>query len=185
MAQSLRTHKHLAYENQIIFITTKTFNDHKLFTNGAFCLILQDELFFYSDQYNVELLAYVIMPNHLHCLIWPQGKKTFSDYVQGIKSHSAKIILEHFNRREPSLPPVHAAARAAAYEMKRIKDPGHKRNLRHKIWQPGMFPYLINRPTTLQRKLEYIMNNPVEAGLVKSPLDYPWLYVNSNIYRIA
>ena len=178
-------HEQFTHENKIVFVTTDIDERHQLFTNDAFCMILRDELFFYAKQYNVDLLAFVIMPEHLHCLIWPQGNKTFSDYMRGVKSHSAKLIIEHLHRREPPLPPGDtAAAKAAAYVSKKIEDPYHKRGLKHKIWQPSFFPYLISDTTKLEEKFEYIRNNPVKAGLVEKPEDYQWLYVNSKIYEI-
>ncbi|MFH1142337.1 MAG: hypothetical protein V1695_01340, partial [Candidatus Uhrbacteria bacterium] len=79
MAKAPRMHEQFAHENKVVFLTTDVDERHQLFTNDAFCLILWDELFFYSKQYDVDLLAFVIMPEHLHCLIWPQGEKTFSD----------------------------------------------------------------------------------------------------------
>ncbi|MBU0531527.1 transposase [Patescibacteria group bacterium] len=157
-----------------------------MFTNDAFCLILWDELFYYAGEYNVDLLAFVIMPEHLHCLIWPQGEKIFSDYIRGVKSHLAKLILEHLNRRGPLTSPSARPGQGTRpmkgegnkYPTRRISDQTDR------IWQPGLFPYLIGDTNKLEEKLEYIKNNPVEAGLVEKPEDYQWLYVNPKIFEI-
>lgn len=64
------------------------------------------------------------------------------------------------------------------YPTRRISDQTDR------IWQPGLFPYLIGDTNKLEEKLEYIKNNPVEAGLVEKPEDYQWLYVNPKIFEI-
>ena len=181
MTKAVRLHETWNDENMIHFVTTKTHQEHNLFTNNTFCLTLWDEMFFYADLYNVDLLAFVIMPNHLHCLIWPQGEKTFSDYTQGVKGYSAKEIINQLPldyERQQLLPPI-------ADVSKKIIDPGHVHGLKDQIWQPSFFDYLIWSTHKLEEKLWYIKNNPVQAGLVKQPKNYDWLYVNPKIYEIV
>ena len=43
-----------------------------------------------------------------------------------------------------------------------------------KLWQGGLFDQGIPDETTLIRMSEYILNNPVRAGLVKCTEDWPW-----------
>jgi len=137
MALAPRMHQYFHHEINPVFITTNVEDCFKLFDNEVFCQIIWDEMFFYAEKYQVEVLAFVIMPEHLHCIVWPQGEKTFSDYMQGVKGFSAKLFLEHLDRRQQLLPPIDD-------EMKRATDPSHERGLTERIWQPGFFSYIIN-----------------------------------------
>lgn len=47
-----------------------------------------------------------------------------------------------------------------------------------KIWQKGFYDECILDALTLIKKLEYIHNNPMKAGLVNSPEEYPYSSYN-------
>jgi REP element-mobilizing transposase RayT len=44
------------------------------------------------------------------------------------------------------------------------------------VWQAESFDHILRSHEDLNSKLMYIFDNPVRAGLVKSPRDYPWLW---------
>jgi putative transposase len=48
------------------------------------------------------------------------------------------------------------------------------RNVRGPLWQPRYFDFIARRVGDFWNKVEYIHNNPVEAGLAKRPEDWPW-----------
>lgn len=184
-------HDQWKHEAAVHFITTTTRDRREIFRNPVACRLLRDELFFYAKQYDVNLLACVIMPNHVHALIFPNGTKTFSDYVRGVKGHFARMytaaqrrgagtppITEETNRPvrgdtdapNPTATDIHAtviggvpAPRPAVVEI---------------VWQESFFDYLIFSRQKLQEKIDYIIQNPVEEGLAAHPMDYPWLFVD-------
>lgn len=70
-----------------------------IFKSRELCLILVDNLKFYRNRMQFELYGYVIMPDHFHALIRPQGSTTISDIMRSIKSYSSKQIAEARGRR--------------------------------------------------------------------------------------
>lgn len=42
------------------------------------------------------------------------------------------------------------------------------------LWQSGYFDHLIRSEESLDEKCQYVLENPVRAGLVTSPEDYAW-----------
>ena len=102
--------------NHIHFITTKTYENKCYFKNEKCCLILLEELNFYRQKLGFKILGYVIMPDHLHCLIfWEVDKNpklTISKIVQSFKSHCAKEILYYLEtgRRNLSFSPYSTSA---------------------------------------------------------------------------
>ena len=47
------------------------------------------------------------------------------------------------------------------------------------VWEEESFDHVLRSDESLKEKCQYIRQNPVEAGLVKVPEDYRWLWVES------
>jgi putative transposase len=45
-------------------------------------------------------------------------------------------------------------------------------------WQTGFFDHRLRTKESFAEKAAYIRNNPVRAGLVKQPKDWPWILEN-------
>jgi putative transposase len=89
-----------------------------------------------------DLLAFVVMANHVHLLITP--RVPVARITKGIKGGSA--------RRANSI-----LGRVGA-----------------RFWQEESFDHWIRNASERERIHSYIEHNPVVAGLVKSPADWPW-----------
>ena len=64
--------------------------------------------------------------------------------------------------------------------MQRIKSVSAHRIGRGTLWQREYFDHILRSDEDVQRKAEYISENPVRAGLVQSPEDYLWTW---NVWR--
>ncbi len=53
----------------------------------------------YFDKERYKLIAWVIMPNHIHILLKPKADNSLSDIVHSIKSFTAQKANEMLNRR--------------------------------------------------------------------------------------
>jgi hypothetical protein len=42
------------------------------------------------------------------------------------------------------------------------------------FWQPGFFDHLLRRDESYSEKWDYVWRNPVRAGLVAKPEDWPY-----------
>jgi len=51
----------------------------------------------------------------------------------------------------------------------------HRRRCRERLWQDGYFDRVLRDLDDARGYARYIINNPVRAGLVASPLDHPFL----------
>jgi hypothetical protein len=49
-------------------------------------------------------------------------------------------------------------------------------NRRGKVWQEKSFDRALRKEEQFTAKLYYMLENPVRAGLVSNPLDYPWIW---------
>ena len=116
------------------------------------------ESFHWGDQKKYNLIAYTIMPNHIHVVLLPFTKPEKS--VQ--KPYTVANIMESFKK---------FTARKANEIL----------NRNGQFWQHESFDRLVRNHKELLRIVKYIKLNPVKAGLVQNADDYPWTYVNYDL----
>jgi putative transposase len=98
--------------------------------------------------------GFVIMPDHVHGLIWFPEENQISLAMNKWKELSSSKI-------------------AAAYEQQfRSYWGGLKGDTT--VWQARYYGFNIYSGAKLREKLTYMHNNPVRAGLVKDPCDWQW-----------
>ncbi|MFA5044283.1 MAG: transposase, partial [Kiritimatiellia bacterium] len=63
--------------------------------------------------------------------------------------------------------------------VKRLKGrysvPWRKFGDKQPLWQPGFFDHCIRSAESFKDKCDYVLQNPVRAGLVMNASEYPWL----------
>jgi len=99
------------------------------------------------DRLRYRLIAWCIMPNHVHVLIDP--KEALGKIVQSWKSYTGRWAL----KRNAELG---------------LGVPGEK------LWMRDYWDRYIRDETHYMQAVDYIEKNPVKAGLCKSPEDWPW-----------
>ena len=96
-----------------------------------------------------DLLAVVVMPDHVHIALIPSmttdGSVPIASIMQAIKGTSSHRI---------------------------------NRELGHQgmVWQQETFDRALRKEEHMDEKLIYMLENPVRAGLAENPLDYRWLW---------
>ena len=103
-------------------------------------------LHFQGERY--ELLAWCIMPNHVHVLLEPRFP--LAKIVQGWKSVTARWALAHNDAMGLGIP-----------------DPRH-------LWMREYWDRYIRDDNHLKAVIDYIHHNPVKAGLCGEPAEWPW-----------
>lgn len=107
--------------------------------------------------------AYVIMPEHVHLLIWPTNPTyNVSDILTSIKQSVSKRALLYVNRTAPSF-------------LTRMEDRQPNGNTHYRFWQRGGgYDRNIVEPSVAFHEIEYTHHNPVRRGLCSSPEDWYW-----------
>ena len=79
--------------------------------------------------------------------------------------------------------PDHAHFIATPYDETRlpemiqfIKSVSARRVKQRHLWQPGYFDRIVREEEDLRARAEYVVANPVRAGLVERVEDYPWIW---------
>ena len=109
--------------------------------------MVQDSLLNFDSQ-RYRLLAWVVMPNHVHVLFQPIHGWTVAKIVASWKKFTARKICEY--RRN-------GAAGGG-----------------HPVWHREYWDRYIRDQNHLVQAIEYIHLNPVKAGLVATPETWRW-----------
>jgi putative transposase len=105
------------------------------------------------------ILAYVIMPDHLH--IMADGARKSSDtlrFINGITSHRVIGYLEENNYLT---------------SLAKLRDTKKARRHEHSLWDGHSNVLLVTSERVFMQRVKYIQN-PARAGLVACPEDYRW-----------
>jgi len=99
-------------------------------------------------------IGFVIMPDHVHTLVWFPRPGRLSDFMQVWKQRSSVQIhrvletqLQHCGKSIPADEPV---------------------------WQARYYAFNAFSEERLHEKLTYMHQNPVRAGLAVRAVDWPW-----------
>lgn len=112
--------------------------------------IVQNALLrFDGDRYRV--IAWVVMPNHVHTLFQTVKGWRVSAVVGSWKTFTANAIGRTVRQPDASMPHV---------------------------WHPEYWDRFIRGANHFADALAYIHDNPVKAGLVSRPEDWPWSSAN-------
>lgn len=150
-------------EGHIYYITTVIYNRLRIFARPSFVIPLLDSLNFYRYTQGFKLLGYVIMPDHIHFIIWPSAKMDIGNLMRSFKEFTAKRIIQL------------AEVEGIADWVKAFRQAGAEtRRSKNKVWQDSYWDENVFTEDFLKQKLHYMHLNPVRAGLVSQPEDYPY-----------
>lgn len=126
----------------------------------------------YFDARRYDLVAYVVMPNHVHVLIKTHEGFPLSGVVHSWKSFTAHEINKHLKGLEICGRDAHGPG------DKHVKG-GPDTN----VWQNDYFDRFIRDERHFVQAIAYIHENPVKAGLCRHASEWPWSSANENRER--
>jgi len=111
---------------------------------------------------DLELWAYVIMPEHVHVLLLPRREDyQIAHILKAIKQPVAQRAIRWLRKYSP-------------HWLDRLKVNTSRRD-EYRFWQQGGgYDRNIHNPKTAWASLHYIRHNPVRRALVTNPQDWPW-----------
>jgi len=153
----------------LYFLTSSIIEFIPVFTIKKHCQIITDSFEYCRNNKEVEVVAYVIIPNHFQVLIYSEGLST---KMRSIKRHTTKQII--------ILAKNHQKAWLLNQFQYYKKD--YKTNISHQVWKEGSHPQLMQNLDMVEQNINYIHHNPFRNGLVQKPKD--WVYSSANNYAI-
>jgi REP element-mobilizing transposase RayT len=107
----------------------------------------------HPTQARVHLHAVVVMPDHVHLLLLP--------------------LRDQDGWPFPLVDILQCMKSATAHRINKLLHTSGP------VWEEESFDHILRSDESLKEKCQYIWQNPVKAGLVARPEDYPWLWIKS------
>ena len=151
--------------DHLYFITTSAVEHAHVFRRPVIKRILVDSLNTARILKQIELYAFVVMPNHIHLIAKCMGEHTAADIVREFKKATANLVLRQYENE--------SNRRVLAFFRSAVK-PGQEQL--HVVWENEYQAKNIYSPAFLREKLDYIHNNPCQPHweLAKQPEAYIW-----------
>jgi len=146
------------------FVTFTVVDWVDIFTRKRYKDIVVDSLQYCQQEKGMVIYGYVIMSNHIHCIL-QSTTEDLSGLIRDFKKHTAKRILESI-RNEPESRRQWMLRQFVAAAKK------HSRNKTYQFWKYGNHPKEVHSEKFLWSKLDYIHMNPVRAGIVVKASEY-------------
>ena len=150
------------------FFTVVTYKRQPFLTSEQARITLRNAINFTRRDLPFTIDAWVILPDHLHC-IWtlPEGDSNFSKRWGIIKANFSKQISPRLIKKQ------------ALSESR-------KKHRKSAIWQRRFWEHTIKDRTDYHVHMDYIHHNPVNHGLVQQVQKWPWStfhrYVKQGVY---
>jgi len=112
--------------------------------------VLADEI----NKHRGTCCGFVVMPDHVHAIVWFAEAGRLSRFMQVWKSRASRQ-LKRFVRGQ-------------------LGESSKSFDVRRPFWQPKYYPFNLYTENKAREKLNYIHLNPVRAGLVEQACDWRW-----------
>ncbi len=155
-----RTHRvRVEHTNHLRFLTFSCFQRLALFKNDAIKDAFVDHLGAAREKHRFHLIAWVVMPEHVHLLLWPRlPEAPVSAILRTLKQRFAQQVIARWRTlRAPIFPRIIDSGGVPRFWL---RGGGHDRN----VWSDE----------EIAEKIAYIHRNPVTRGLVRSPEEWKW-----------
>ena len=103
---------------------------------------------------SARCVGFVVMPDHVHAIVWFPERGQLSRFVHGWKRRSSYNVRAWYRAGD-------------AQYFDRV-------GLGNRFWQPKYYAFEIFTRAKLEEKLTYMHGNPMRAGLVSRCVDWPW-----------
>jgi len=162
-----RGRKETDKQGNIYFVTTTIVSFARILTlNECFPQTIIDSLKYLVREHRAFLIAYVVMPSHIHFIVeMPEGE-SISDFMRDFKKYTSKEIYRLV---------VANGHEELAQRFRENSDTGGI-----KVWMDRFDSKIIETEKFLLQKINYIHDNPVRAGLADEVTD--WLYSSARDY---
>jgi len=166
--------------NEIYYLTFTILDWQHVFTSNKYCQLVYKWFDYAKSKYNNKIHGYVIMPNHIHVLMYISNKSPrISGLIQNAKRFMAYAISDYLKiDKKIAL-------------LKKFEIEPNKKKAKHEIFQPRYDSLLIQTQKMFLQKLNYIHNNPCQLkwNLAKNPEEYKYSsaanYINgSGNYKV-
>jgi len=152
--------RHFDNLGTVRFITIACLRRMQLMQNDETKRIVLRQLNVSRLKHRYRILAYTVMPNHMHAVLWPLDGTPMGRVIGELKALTTKEVLESWDK-DGNPDSNHLFVNRGGKTHK-------------SLWIPRCFDHNCRTIETVREKIEYCHMNPVRAGLVASPEEWQW-----------
>jgi putative transposase len=149
-------------------VTTTCFKWLRVLDSAAACAIITESINFLLEKYRCCMLGYVIMPNHVHFILYFPEQNRLSDFMRDFKKYTSVKLKQLVEETKPQM--------LSKFEYSLGKQ-------RYKIWMDRFDDVFIHTLELLHRKLNYIHNNPLQEHWKLTAVAEDYLYSSAGFYN--
>ncbi len=143
-----------------------------IFSRSTYRDIIIDSFRYCQREKGLRIHAYVIMSNHVHCILSSE-MTDLSTLIKEFKTYTSKQIIKAIKEGRES----RKEWLLFMFERAATK---HKRNTKYQLWTHENQPKELISNAFIDQKLDYIHNNPIRARVVDN--DYDYIYSSARAY---
>jgi putative transposase len=152
--------KHFDNADSARFVTFTCYHRYQLLTAEPVIRTFLEQLHSLREKHSLRILGYVVMPDHVHIVLYPSRELKLGHVIGELKSRSAREILSmHADYLVPNLDAlvVHRDGK-----------------MRHVFWQRRCYDRNCRSASDVLEKINYCHMNPVRSGLVANEAEWLW-----------
>lgn len=152
-------------QDRLYFISFSVINWIDLFIRNEYKQILLDSWKHCQLHKGLEIFGWCIMTSHVHMIIGTRGDK-LENIMRDMKKYTSACLKEAIMQ--------HNGESRKEWMLWMMERAGKKnsQNLNFQLWRQDNHPVELTSLKMAHQKLDYIHNNPVEAGFVANPEDF-------------
>ncbi|WP_452598216.1 REP-associated tyrosine transposase, partial [Pontimicrobium sp. MEBiC01747] len=158
----------------LYFVSFATVNWIDVFTRQVYFNVLVDSINYCRKEKGMELYCYCFIPSHIH-LIFRSSNNQPSELLRDFKRYTSKKVMKTIENN-----PQESRREWLLWMFERA---GKKNTTttKHQFWQHHNKPIELWSEQVIKQKIDYIHNNPVEAGFVVNAID--WKYSSARNFQ--
>jgi REP element-mobilizing transposase RayT len=161
-------------QQEFYFVTFTAVKWVDVFIRDTYRQIFIESVKFCQNYKGLKVGAWVIMTSHVHMILGTDGDNKLEDIIRDMKSFTSRHIRLEMEQ--------------STYESRKewmmsfFKEAGisNRNNKDYQFWIQDNHPIKLSSGERLLQRLNYIHNNPVEAGFVCAPEH--WKYSSAHDY---
>ncbi len=155
-------------QEKLHFVTFTVIKWIDIFIRTTYKDIIVDSMNYCVENKGLEIYGWCIMTSHVHLIIGTSGDNRLENIIRDMKRHTSKALLKAIqeNPKESRKDWL-----LWMFEKAGKRNPN---NEQFQFWQQHSQPIELNSNFLMDQKLNYIHNNPIEAGIVSKPEEYKY-----------
>jgi len=162
-------------QEEFYFVTFTIVNWIDIFIRQEYRNIFIDSVKYCQKEKGLLVGAWCIMTSHVHMALGTKGENKLEDIIRDLKSYTSRHIRKYMENNPQE------SRKEWMLEIMKKAGEAKSNNKDFQFWQQHNHPIELSTNQIMRQRIDYIHNNPVEAGFVERPSD--WVFSSAKDYE--